>query len=497
LQGSGVALLGGEQNARAGRIEPWLAVTFLVLAAVILYSISWTLPAWSEGGSFQLKAILGYFALPELDAITHPGYVVLAGAIYRATGALGAINLLSVVPAALVGTFIMWFAARSGTSRHVALLLAISFLTTHSFAWNATITKVYPLHLLCVVVEFSLLRKFWAEQKPGYFVLAALISGFALSVHQLEGFTILSVAVAAACFRRGRPSLPTLAVAAVAFAIGFMPALAFFLPKLGSLHDTIEQARRFLVGDWGGRMLSSGFSRGGWEGRVLVAFSFVGFAQLRGLQMIPTALRSGDPEATFLVVLAVSSSLFVFTYDTNDAFTLTGPALLALYCLAARSGMTVRPRQIPLLFLQPIVIAIGLLLTEIGVLSGPYRDRLIPYRDDLHYVFNPVRNGQENGPSLLFDELLAAGADARTGVLSHWVTGQPLAVIRLLRRSDWMHVIGARARFISLTEAGTVCKDRPGLERLFVLHPDDEFRHHVRPISEHLYEYRCPTAPPP
>src|SRR5262245_32116419 len=354
---SGGSILVGEETLGTDRLEVRIIIAFVVITAAVLYSISWTLPAWSEGASFQAKAIQGFSALRSLESITHPGYVLLAGALYRATGALGAINLLSVLPAAIVGGFILWFASRSGCSRLVAALLALSFLSTHAVAWNATITKIYPLHLLCVAVEFVLLRQFWATRTSLYFVLAALVSGFSLSVHQLEVFTILSAALVALGLPRARPSLATLAAAAGAFALGFMPALVFFLPKLGSLHDTIEQARIFLFGNWGDQMLTLSQREGGWQGRLLVAFSFAGLAQLRGLQSMPTALRSKDPQAAFLVALAVSSGIFVFTFDQIDSFTKTGPAVFALYCLAARSGISVSGREVPLLFLQPIVIA--------------------------------------------------------------------------------------------------------------------------------------------
>jgi hypothetical protein len=403
----------------------------LVAAAAFALYRATMLPGFDFGDTGSFQALVGSPLITPRDG--YPLYFAVGQLFVWATGAepAHALNLASVVSAAIACGLVVMVAAMLSGSIPAAVGAALLFAASYTFWSQAVIAEVYALHILLVTLTLLLLLR-WADQPTLrrltlFFAVYALAFGNHLSMILLApGFTLFLLTVAP----RGWRSLLTRRVVSLAIVCAVAGAaqytwnlrtlwlLAGIDPPDGAL-DALERFwfdvtksdwRDTMVMNVPRSMLSDHLAMYWFDLRQ--QFGIVGpLLAAAGLaELALTNLR----RAIMMFTLYATSALFAFSYNVGDAhvFYLSSHLIVALLAAPgiALTGRLAEKGVRPLFrdTFRPYAAPVAAALLALYACTRAYRDfpALNRSRDDrAAAVIAPLTAGLDDRRAILLTDL--------------------------------------------------------------------------------------------
>ncbi|MFQ5501602.1 MAG: protein O-mannosyl-transferase family [Phycisphaerae bacterium] len=397
------------------------------LGGLALYALTCAPGAlWQDSGMFQFRVwhcdLRGELGLP----LAHPLYILLAKAF--ACLPLGnfayRVNLFSAVCGAATLGLAMHLLLILSRSRVGATIGTISLAVGHTFWTHAVIAEVYELYTVGLLVELTLLERFFTRRRVHWLALALLANGLNLSNHH---FALLHLPAYVGVFvwaiRVGVCGFGILPVAGAAWLLGTVPYSGLVVQDILGGQPILESLKLALVGP-------------AERARAITNFSFpIGHQCLRAVQYFamnfPTPLALLAPlglwwtwkDARLRWFAAVGGCLFginfvfAFRYLVPDQFVFFMPCYvlfslfigLAVPCVIGRA--TSRTVVGIILALLPIAVyeIAPAALTRFDISIGVKRH--IPFRDTHAYFIRPRKNGETSASQFARAAFEQAGPD--------------------------------------------------------------------------------------
>ena len=174
----------------------WYGIIFC--SAALVYIISCAPGAlWQDSGLIQYRIwhndIEGFLGL----ATSHPLFYILAiGAKYLPLGEfIWRVNLVSAIAAAAAVANLFLFIRLWLGNNLPAIISAVTLATSHTFWSHASIIETYTLWAAIFTAELIMLLKYVKTNHVSYLYWLGLLSGLAISVHNLASIPLLCYAL--------------------------------------------------------------------------------------------------------------------------------------------------------------------------------------------------------------------------------------------------------------------------------------------------------------
>jgi hypothetical protein len=394
----------GKSTAAAARRS---GILLAISASAVCYAVYLAIKPvqWGDSGYF-----IGEFVSGELTfkgQIAHPGYKIIAGAVYKLCG-INALFVLNAVSNAFSSCVIFKAAQRLGATTWSAWIGASAFFVSQPAFWLATNMEVYPLHNAVLLFGVYLVLRgqdLSASTRWRPFIGGSALIATSIVFHQLSALLLPPLALDT--FQRLRRSPKTEGIGRpprlfAILAVALVLAAAAAIVASGHLAWVAEYFGVPGVGQgWSAKYFQIGaISRD-------PKYFFMAVYGL-GFLIIAIALPSrGDGRVRFLKIAAALQLAFVLTYDIPDRFQFLLPALSFLSILFAllldKIGKTGRSVLASAAILFPIFIGAlvyGAILPE-DLFPRHYRTNA--YRNDVSYFLSPYF--KETSAALFIDDL--------------------------------------------------------------------------------------------
>ncbi len=404
---TGSAIPSAESSARGGRNAAVLAV---LVGFALYYFTCMPGVGWQDSALLQYRVwrtdLKGECGL----ALAHPLYIALAiGASWLPVGDLPLrVNLFSAVCGALtLGLFAMllW---RLTLSLPAVAVGTIALGVSHTFWLHSVIAEEYNLYVLLLITELLLVERFVIRRQPRWLILALLVNGLNISVHDLAllhdpaylGLIVWS-------WRQHWINFKHVLLGAVAVLIGSTLYTALIISAILGGQPILSALQEALTGKYyAWAVLATKFDVGRQLMRAVLYFVLNFPTPLILLGPLGAYWSWKNPRLRWFVLFAGSIFVidFIFSFRNLVAdvykFFAPGYAIFALFIGLAVPHLG-RPSRVKtcllcLLALLPVAVyEIGPpMLRTAGVSLGVSRE--LPLRDNYTYFLRPRKNGEDS-----------------------------------------------------------------------------------------------------
>lgn len=380
-----------------------------VLGFALYYFTAMPGVGWQDCAMFQYRVwrsdLKGELGL----ALAHPLYILLAkGVTWLPVGNFAfRVNLFSATCGALSLGFCALLLWRLTASVLAAAVGTMVLAVSHTFWIHAVLAEVYDLYALLLIVELLLVATFIERRKPIWLVLALLINGLNLTVHDLALLHWPAyLGLIAWAWRQQIISAKHVLLGVVAFLIGSALYTSLIVAAIVNGQPLLSAIKEALTGRYySGAALAIRFNVVQQVEKSLLYFVLNFPTPL--ILLAPCGVywcwrnRSLRWFALFAGGIFVVDFLFAFRYLVADAYKFFTPdyVIFALFIGLAVPHVGKPSLSKTVIFclfaLVPIAVyeAAPSLLRQAGVSLGVSRE--IRLRDNFEYFIRPRKNGDD------------------------------------------------------------------------------------------------------